>query len=459
MSTQDNSKALLPQGKSTSAEDKGKGRAAGYRSPRCITPKTLFTNLDEAHQAITSRSGSRPADGHNTSFAPSSSMPSSLDVGGPTDSAGNSLSSRVQQSATAGLSYTGRHGRVFPESTYAAAEDDDDDGIQQLKSPARSLKSPISPRHRRTDNILGGFELIEPFNERFQTGHPQAGPSSQPLNSPSFTLSPSVYGASQPMSTITSDSNKDFDEELVDYEVVEAMYPELNTKPSNPSELYGTTLYNQAGRQRQLPRPPRSQQDRETSDDEPINFSRPVRSSRSMRASQEQSTSHLYPSSQYSNIVYDDRASANVYSSVMPSAVYTNPDPSSTDAEFIASGGPSTCLESDVPTTGACKGSRLSQHSVLSAADNGTDSDDQDPFHYDRSSISCYLQPAREREVSQALRCIRSDSTTSMSPSHNQSQQLLSSPQQRGLAGPSQFASSSPPPQQPMIPASYSHDT
>ncbi|KAL2129574.1 hypothetical protein VTI74DRAFT_7562 [Chaetomium olivicolor] len=44
---------------------------------------------------------------------------------------------------------------------------------------------------------------------------------------------------------------------------------------------------------------------------------------------------------------------------------------------------------------------------------DGDSDEDQDPFEYDRRSFTLFLKPAREREVSRALRCVSSDSTAS----------------------------------------------
>ncbi|KAL2270977.1 hypothetical protein VTJ83DRAFT_348 [Remersonia thermophila] len=356
------------QGAARNTEGKDKNPTASIRSPRCFTHKTLFTNLDEAHQAITSKTAP-PSTGdqhHDASTAPSSSLPSSLHVCGLSDqveTSTDSLSRDVQISASERLQSALRHGQG--SDTLAGTHTANAVMVRrQPTSPIHcAVSSPQLYSSQNANPIEGSFELRYPDEVRLQSRPSAANKNPQSL---------------QP-STTTQHLNDAYDESLV-------------------------------------------------------NFSYPTHSSRSVRSSREPSASSQHDNSQSDHGRHGSTVCSPAYNSGSASATYgynslttsatcTNPTESandSTTSEVVASGQPTPPLESKVPADRAFKGSPISCTNIY-VVDNASDSD-EDPFYYDRSPVSGYPLPAREREVSAALHSFCVDSTSSPAPSLHQLQ-------------------------------------
>jgi hypothetical protein len=139
----------------------------------------------------------------------------------------------------------------------------------------------------------------------------------------------------------------------------------------------------------------------------PVNFSRPVRSLCSASNSQD-----------LMNVSTDISQTSGLGSPVVSTGNRSNTAQSTTnnfDPDFVIYGRLPTQPDNSTPDDQACPESDIS-HGGGSSAEASTSTDsDEDPFQYDRGSFTVFLQPAREREVSVALRCVSGDSTASAS--------------------------------------------
>jgi hypothetical protein len=355
-------------------------------SPRSITPKgTLFTNLGEAHQAITSRSASRSAENHipETLFEPSSV--SSVNASSTAGSAEDLMSVRhlefTKPNGPAhcrcvtpffGTASTSNERSKTPTdpspivSPFASSVSGSNSAQDNLNNGSREDSANSEPL--RTGNTVEGifdcYYMVSPMAEKSASGGaPQEASGIAPLND---TLSHHSEANSQSVNHRSPDIRRAQTGIDLGKHRWEMYHP-----ISEPPQISLPELAHVPGGAAHSARASRGR---------PPNFSRPVRSVHSVSNSPGFTTVSVN-GSQGSGLAVN-------YGRPLPQPV----------REILQD---RTCQESDT--------SHASSNAGLS-----TDSD-EDPFKYDRRSYTVFLQPSREREVSAALRRVSGESTASAS--------------------------------------------
>ncbi|KAH6853495.1 hypothetical protein B0I37DRAFT_420407 [Chaetomium sp. MPI-CAGE-AT-0009] len=379
-----------------------------YNTPRSITPKgTLFHNLGEAHQAITSRLASRPTGNHiSESSLPSSSSTGSVvvNVSGPTISA-QSLSS-AQHMEPAEPSLRERQRCLTPFRASASAS-------------TGWAKTPSEP-----SPIVSGFESSSAGNsvgidlnngareeDRANLGHSESGNSMEDIydqyyTSPSATRGSRAVDGAPPNNTHLYYSEAD----LASPRPQSPDVRRVNTSIGPGNVPWQMHHLGAESHQFSLPSPPRARGNISHSARGSVNtvqnFSRPVLSFHSAANLQE-------PLSAPANLTRAnfEANSANSAADNCSELSQSN-DNSPAKSEFVIYGRLPHPSDYDNVKDRGCQEGDVSH----GGTSNGVSTDsDEDPFKYDRGSFTVFLQPSREREVSAALRFVSADSTASAS--------------------------------------------
>lgn len=378
-----------------------------YNTPRSITPKgTLFPNLGEAHQAITSGLVSRPTTGNHISDASlrTSSSANSFIVNGsgPTNTARGLSSAQHMEPAKPSLSERQRCLTPFRASASRSTGWVD---TPSEPSPIVSGFESSSAGNSIGNNLNNGSGGENATNlEQSETGNSVGDIYDQYYNSPTATRgSRAVEGAPS--------SNTHLYHSEADLASPYSRSPEIrrvNTSIGPGSALW--QRYHLGDESHQLFSPGSSRTRGNTShltrDSFNVvqNFSRPALSIHSVSNLQEPMSAPANLSQESS---FEDD-SADLTTGNCSELVQSNTG--SANSDFVIYG-----RLPPQPNDETLK-DRVYQDGDVShgGTSNGVSTDsDEDPFKYDRGSFTVFLQPSREREVSAALRFVSDDSTAS----------------------------------------------
>ncbi|KAK3300115.1 uncharacterized protein B0H64DRAFT_7404 [Chaetomium fimeti] len=385
-----------------------------YNTPRSITPKgTLFSNLGEAHQAITSRVVSRPTGSHiSDNSLPSSTSTDSfiVNVSGPTISTKSLSSAQHMEPARPSLSQRQRCLTPFRASASAStgwAETPTEpspivSGFES-SSAGNSVgddqnNGPGEENRANLDNSESGNSMGDIYDQYYTSPSATRGPRAAdggPPNNTHMYYSEADLASPRPQSPDIRRANTSIGPGNITWQIHHRVDESRQLSLPSPPRVRGNTSHSAKGSH--------SAKDSVSSVQ---NFSRPVLSFHSAANLQE-------PMSAPANLTRagsfkgdsSDSAAGNCPDLAQPSASPAKSDfviygrlPPPSDYENIKDRG---YQEGDVSHGGMSNGV-------------STDSDD-DPFKYDRGSFTVFLQPSREREVSAALRFVSTESTESAS--------------------------------------------
>ncbi|KAK4238108.1 hypothetical protein C8A03DRAFT_15397 [Achaetomium macrosporum] len=423
------------------AETPGLTRAVVSRSttPKPIMPKgPLFTNLGEAHQAISSRSASRSAGNRVKDASKHPSSPSSLDISGQTSSVESPTGSYHTEFAS---SYLPVHSRCLtpfarPELTGAEGENTCSD-----RSPAIStlVSSTIG------SNIDGGRRDNAARDVSGSSGTFDTKGTMENIYN-HYIPSPIVKSASSPeaLQSTTASNGSSTDNPL---HRSRTSLQAVNFRTSSVRRAGGAIspsksrwqMLKSAGEPPLAPFPelPRMREDTGPSSvsysDEQINLStvaQPADSSSNCQELSDMSINGVHGSEP--GATFMDSAASSPPHPVQPTTSHIEQSLDGYDTVLLQ---PTTYRSPQVQANEEGDNSRRGASNSEFSTACTTDSDD-DPFEYDRGSFTVYLQPSREREVSAALHCVSEDSTASAIGC------LVQSP--RASASPRRFSSKNP---------------
>lgn len=406
MSCKSDGKAEGPSEDWTATDNPASG--PGLPSSRSITPKgPLFPNLDEAHQAITSRLATRSAGTHpSDTTQPLASSPSSVNVSDPTGSAGSLPSARHMELTGSKTNHQVRQRCLTPFSATASS------GADWHNTPSDPSPIVSSFASSSAGNSIGT-----------QLHHGTAQENSANLERSDFEDSMDAIYDTYFMPSMSADVRQSRTVSGVplinDYpyhseariQSVNFYSPDIRRANTEISLANRAQVYYEPP-QRALPKLPEARGNTKHltngSGNWPVNFSRPVRSLCSASNSQN-----------LINVSTDTSETSGLGSPVANTGNRSNMIQSTTnnfDPDFVVYGRLPTQPNLSTSDDQAFPESDISHGGVSNAevVSTGTDSD-EDPFQYDRGSFTAFLQPAREREVSVALRCVSGDSTASAS--------------------------------------------
>lgn len=346
-------------------------------SPRSITPKgTLFTNLGEAHQAITSRLASRSAGNHIPETLPQPSSVSSVSAFSTAGSAESLMSVRP-------LEFTKPSGPArcvtpfFGTASTSAERRNTPIDPSPIVSP---LASSVNSTNSVQGNLNHGSRENSAYSEPLETGNTVEDIFDHYCKE---SASGSIAGGHKINGVEPLNINHLHHSET-DMQGVNDCSPDIRRAQTGIDlSQHHWEMYHPVTEPPQISLPELSHAQGRAANSirgsrgRPPNFSRPVPSVHSVPDPPDLPTLSVRGS--------QGRGLAMSYGRPLPQPVREN----SKDR---------ICPESDT--------SHASSNAGLS-----TDSD-EDPFKYDRSSYTVFLQPSREREVSAALRRVSGESTT-----------------------------------------------
>lgn len=384
-----------------------------------FTPKgPLFRNLDEAHQAITSRLPSRSASHTNPDTSQPSSPASSVNVhiSNPAASAESPLSDRLMDfstdihpahrqrytpfpgSASTGAEWTKTPSELSPAvSPFASSSSGSNSARICPDSGARvsSVISKTSENENTVEDIYDQYRtsvhMEEPSwsTEEHQTETVSGRAVMNNYSHHSEARLPSLTHCSRDIQRAKTGIDLGTDHWH--------MYDDDDPANGNHQASLAYLPRVRVGMSRST----------ERSSNGPLNFSRPVLSLRSAVNSQA-----LMPLSTNTSQT-NKQGELPTHEVSRSNSTHAKSTTSHEDPDFVIYGRLSTQLGNDSSEDRACQEGDGS-HGDISTARLSTDSD-EDPFKYDRGSFTVFLQPSREREVSAALRRVSGASIASAS--------------------------------------------
>ncbi|KAH6651022.1 hypothetical protein F5144DRAFT_71521 [Chaetomium tenue] len=380
-----------------------------YNTPRSITPKgTLFPNLGEAHQAITSRLASRPTTGNHisdSSLRSSSSADSfAVNASGPTNSAQSLSSVRHMEPAEPSLP---ERQRCLTPSRPSTSRSTGWANTPSEPSPIVSGFESSSAGNSVGNNLNNGArEGNRGDLEPSETGNSVGDIFDQYYTSPTENRGPRAVDGAAPSNTHLYHSEAD----LASPHPRSPDIRRVKTSIGPGNSLWQRYHLGDESHQSPLPEPSRTRGNTTNlprgSFNVVQNFSRPALSIHSVSTLQEpmSAPANLSQASSFQDSL------PNLETGNRSELVHSNTGPANSD--FVIYGRLPPQSDDESLKDRICQDADVS-HGGMS---NGVSTDsDEDPFKYDRGSFTVFLQPSREREVSAALRFVSTDSTTSAS--------------------------------------------